>query len=167
MPALSEIHPPDRAAPRYCAERAFPRYRYIPGLHPHPRRDPAGHASAPRPAPADFNAFYFWEAHEAWEGLWAAKPRASAPARLLQGLIQIAAALLKIHLRSVSGAARLSREGLGKVSECARTSPHLMGLALRDTAANFHHYFRPLAERTLPPLDATVPLLLLADPPHA
>ncbi|MDX2170371.1 MAG: DUF309 domain-containing protein [Deltaproteobacteria bacterium] len=184
---LSEIHPPDRPAPRYCPERPFPAYRYVPGLHPHPRRDPAGHSYDPAPRAAHaawdpnlwrslvewlagvdrFNAFYFWEAHESWEGLWASQPRASLAARTLQGLIQIAAALLKIHLGTPHGAASLSHTGLQKLDAAALAIPTLLGLDLRATATDFHHYFRPLLQRTLPPLDASVPLLRLAEAPHA
>ena len=115
----TEIVAPARSVVRYCPNRPLPPYRFVPGLHPHPTRHPAGHSYAPA-APLHgraawdpsawrtlddwlsgvdrFNTFYFWEAHEAWEGLWAAVPRDSRPARTLQGLIQIAAALLKIHL---------------------------------------------------------------------
>jgi hypothetical protein len=188
MPALAEIGSPDRLVPRYCPQRRFPPYRYVPGLHPHPVRDPGGHSyeSSPRhrrhgawdatawPTLNDwlfgvdlFNAFFFWEAHESWEGLWAAKPRDSLPAQVLQGLIQIAAALLKIHLGSVPGAAALSRDGLEKLTHSAASCPDLLGLDLRATISHFTHYFRPLAERTLPPLDASVPPLLLAGPSDA
>lgn len=182
MPLLAEIRPPDRTIPRYCAERPFPAYRYVPGLHPHPHRDPGGHSyqphhSAPSATPwspaawrtlADwlfgvdlFNAFFFWEAHESWEALWSAQARSSLPARLLQGLIQIAAALLKIHLRSLAAAQALARRGLEKMTTCAAAAPALLGLDLRATADQFTHYFRPLVQRTLPPLDASVPPLRL------
>jgi hypothetical protein len=188
MPALAEISPPDRLVPRYYPQRRFPPYRYVPGLYPHPLRDPSGHSyeAPPRTRRATvwepsawrtlsewlfgvdlFNAFFFWEAHESWESLWAAKPRDSAPARMLQGLIQIAAALLKIHLGSIAGAASLSHDGLDKLSQSAATCPTLLGLDLHTTISHFTHYFRPLTQRTLPPLDASVPPLLLADAPHA
>lgn len=185
----TEIRAPDRAVPRYCPERPLPPYRFVPGLQPHPTRHPSGHSYVPAGKPlhhpawdaADwrqlddwlagvdrFNAFYFWEAHESWESLWAsATPRDGAPARTLQGLIQITAALLKIHLGTLAGAASLSREGVEKLAESAADSPSLLGLDLRATASDFHHYFRPLDERTLPPLDASVPLLRLADPGDA
>lgn len=188
MPVLAEIHAPDRAVARYEPTRPFPAYRYVPGLQPHPRRDLDGH-SYRQPTPQSsaapwsvatwrtlsdwlfgvdlFNAFYFWEAHESWEGLWSAQPRTSLPARLLQGLIQIAAALLKIHLRSVAAAGALARRGLDKLTTAAAATPSLLGLDLRDTAGQFVHYFRPLLQRTLPPLDASVPLLRLADRPDA
>jgi len=87
--------------------------------------------------------------------------RRSAPARLLQGLIQIAAALLKIHSGSTAGATTLSRQGLEKVADTAASQHHLLGLDLGAALAQFTHYFRPLLQRTLPPLDASVPLLLL------
>lgn len=178
----TEIVAPARSVVRYCPNRPLPPYRFVPGLHPHPTRHPAGHSYAPA-APLHgraawdpsawrtlddwlsgvdrFNTFYFWEAHEAWEGLWAAVPRDSRPARTLQGLIQIAAALLKIHVGSLPGAAALSHEGIEKLAESAADSPMLLGLDLRATVSDFVHYFRPLDERTLPPLDASVPLLRL------
>src|SRR5262245_27569835 len=149
MPVPTEMRAPDRAAPRYYPERPFPAYRYVPGLQPHPLRDPRGHSYQPHPHRAVarpwtisawrtladwlfgvdlFNAFFFWEAHESWEGLWAAQPRRSAAARLLQGLIQIAAALLKIHLGSLAGATTLSRQGLDKVAQAAATQATMLGL---------------------------------------
>jgi hypothetical protein len=180
--SLTEIVAPDRSVIRYCPHRPLPPYRFVPGLNPHPTRNPAGHSYAPA-APLHargawsphswrtlddwlsgvdrFNAFYFWEAHESWEELWAAAARDSRPARTLQGLIQIAAALLKIHMGSLPGAAALSHEGIEKLAESAADSPTLLGLDLRATLAEFIHYFRPLDERTLPPLDASVPLLRL------
>lgn len=188
MPVLTEIRAPDRAVPRYCPDRSFPAYRYVPGVHPHPLRDPAGHSYQPqtrrtRHAPWEasawrtlvdwlfgvdlFNAFFFWEAHESWEGLWAAQPRRSAVAVFLQGLIQIAAALLKIHLGSPAAAATLSHQGLSKLSASAASHSSLLGLDLRATITQFTHYFRPLSQRTLPPLDASVPPLVLAGWPHA
>lgn len=181
MPSC-EIHPPRRSVPRYCPDQALPSYRYVPGLHPHPLRDSDGHSYNPAPrryrrsawSPTDwrhlvewltgvdrFNTFYFWEAHESWESLWAAMPRISLPARVLQGLIQISGAMLKIHLGSVPGAALLARHGVERLSASVADSPHLMGLDLRETSRHFHRYFRPLAERTLPRLDASVPVLRL------
>ena len=184
MPAHSEIHAPRRVVLRYQPRRPFPPYRYVPGLQPHPMRDPTGHSYEPRQQsslptewnPAGwrslsdwlwgvdlFNAFYFWEAHEAWERLWASKPKTSIPALMLQGLIQIAAALLQTHLGSLSGASNLARNGLDKLARAANTSPTLLGLDLNHTITNFRDYFHPLAKRILPPLDASVPVLLLVE----
>jgi uncharacterized protein len=181
-PLLTEIHPPQRSVARNAPERPFPTYRYVPGLHPHPFRDRAGHsyhaavdakleywdATCWRTLPdwlygVDlFNAFYFWEAHETWERLWSAKRRDSRPALLLQGLIQATAAMLKIHLRSLDGASRLSQQGLEKLGRSARAGRCFMGLDLERTDADLERYFRPLRERTLPPLDASVPVLVLS-----
>src|SRR5712692_9058451 len=98
---LRDIPDPGARGVQRYSQHAFPAYRYVPGLHPHPHRDPAGHSYEPHPtlnrhAPwrveewrtrddwlygVDlFNFHYFWEAHEEWEGLWAAVERASAPA---------------------------------------------------------------------------------------
>lgn len=166
--------------PRY-GTRPLPAYRFVPGLHPHPTRDPGGHSygaheRAPRrwtpeewPALEDwlagvdlFNAHYFWEAHEAWEGLWATQPRASSPALFLQGLIQIAAALLKQHLGSEGGARTLAGEGLAKLRRLEGCQPRMMGLDLGVTiAALAAHFETPVG--ALPDL-ARAPLLRL-DPP--
>jgi len=109
-----------------------------------------------------FNAFYFWEAHEAWEGLWAAKQKDSLEKLFLQGLIQVAAALLKVHVGSLPGAVALSSEGLEKLERVATEVESFMGLDPHRTGTAFRQYFGPLAERTLPKLDASVPVLELA-----
>jgi hypothetical protein len=161
MGSLAEIPDPGPRGRRYTA-RPLPPYRYVPGRHPHPTRDPRGHSYEPKPtlnrhAPwrvADwreledwlygidlFNAFYFWEAHEAWEGLWAAVERESPPALLLQGLIQIAAALLKEHMGVDAGAFLLSHEGIDKLERAAAEHPRLMGLDIARVARVFAEYF--------------------------
>ena len=146
-------------------------------------RDPGGHSYDPNPSlrrHADwrveewrtlddwlwgvdlFNAFFFWEAHEAWEGLWAAKPRDTDPALLLQGLIQIAAALLKVHLRSLAGARSLAESGTDKLNSITTRAPQLLGLDLARALSDFQNYFHPLEEESLPQLDTSVPWLHLA-----
>lgn len=182
QPRLIELPDPgDRAVCRY-SRRSFPTYRYVPGLQPHPHRDPAGHSYEPHPslnrhAPwrledwraldewlygVDlFNCFYFWEAHEAWEGLWAATERDQPPSWLLQGLIQIAAALLKTHMQVLSGARTLSAEGLEKLRRAAGMSPRLLGLDLHDVDRLFSEYFLPLERNHLATIDQTVPTLTL------
>jgi hypothetical protein len=175
--------PGDRGVPRY-SQRSLPAYRYVPGLHPHPTRDPRGHSYEPvlrlnRHAPWSvddwrtlddwlygvdlFNRFYFWEAHEAWEGLWAAVERGSAASLLLQGLIQVAAALLKTHMGVVLGARTLSVEGIEKLQRAASIQPHLLGLDIRRTAGLLAAYFGSLAHDQLPPIGPLVPVLQLLD----
>jgi len=179
----AEILAPRRTAPRYLPDRAFPPYQYVPGVNPHPVRDPHGHSHEPSPAaPACdswepgawneltdwlwgvdlFNAFFFWEAHEAWERLWIAQPRQSAPALVLQGLIQLAAALLKLRTRSLAAADRLAKAGLQKLTRAAINVRSLLGLNLDRTISDFRSYLRPLEERIAPPLDESVPMLVLS-----
>jgi hypothetical protein len=109
-----------------------------------------------------FNAFYFWEAHEAWEGLWAACDRHDDPAVLLQGLIQIAAALLKVHMRVLTGAHTLSRAGIGKIDRVRARHPVLLGLSLTTVADACRWYFAPLECNELPLLGPDVPRLRLS-----
>lgn len=179
----AEILAPGRTAPRYLPDRAFPPYRYLPGVNPHPARDPDGHSYEPSPAtpaceawdPAAwreltdwlwgvdlFNAFYFWEAHEAWERLWIAQPRPSAPALVLQGLIQLAASLLKVRTHSLAAADRLAKAGLQNLTRAAASVRSLLGLNLDRTISDFRSYLRPLEERIAPPLDESVPMLVLS-----
>jgi hypothetical protein len=143
--------------PRYAPARPFPPYAFLPGRDPHPTRDPAGHSHGVEEArppflPADrwrenepylfgvdlYNHGYLWEAHEAWEGLWHASKRDPPQALFLQGLIQCAAAWLKIAMEQPAGLARLSALGLAKLAEVEHArGPRFMGL---DLAA-----FRPAA----------------------
>jgi hypothetical protein len=179
---LTDIPDPgERGLCRYSS-RPLPIYRYVPGLHPHPIRDPRGHSYQPtlifnRPAlwSADewrtlddwlygvdlFNRFYFWEAHEAWEGLWVVAEHDRAPSLVLQGLIQIAAALLKTHMRVLPGARRLSAEGVEKLRRAAALQPTALGLDLGDAAARFTAYFAGLASHELPRIAPEVPALRL------
>lgn len=178
---VTDIPDPGDRGIRY-SRRPFPPYRYVPGRHPHPHRDPAGHSYQPqltlnRHAPwrpqnwralddwlygVDlFNHFFFWEAHEAWEGLWAAAPHRTPPSLTLQGLIQIAAALLKTHMHSSAGGHRLSTAGLARLRHAAALAPRLLGLDLGTVADEFERYFAPLQHEELPRIDAAVPVLRL------
>ena len=100
----------------------FPPYAFVPGKGlPHPRSDPRGHGFGehpPRPSPLEveswrnsldylhgfdlFNAGFYWEAHEAWEGFWHAAGRHGQTADFLKALIKLAAAGVK-HLEGVPG----------------------------------------------------------------
>ena len=63
-----------------------------------------------------FNGGWYWEAHEAWEGLWHALGRTSLEARFVQGLIHLAAAAVKIREGKPAGVSRhtqRARELLG------------------------------------------------------
>jgi hypothetical protein len=137
--------------PRY-SRRPLPPYRHLPGETPHPLKDPAGHSfgrQEPEPEllPPDrwremepylygidlFNAGYFWEAHEVWEGLWRVGDMASAQVRFLQALIQTAAACLKARGGNTAGVAKLRERALGHLTALEPSSgPTYMGLPIAD-----------------------------------
>jgi predicted metal-dependent hydrolase len=50
-----------------------------------------------------FNAGFYWEAHEVWEGLWHAEGRTGPLAALLKGLIKLAAAGVKVRQHQPHG----------------------------------------------------------------
>ena len=102
------------APPRLFPDRPLPPYAYLPGRYPHPVRDPGGHSfgcQPDRPEAPDptrwrecgdylygidlFNHGFYWEAHEAWEGLWHACGRRGVTANYVQALINFAAAGFK------------------------------------------------------------------------
>lgn len=93
--------------------RELPAYRFVPGEAPHPTRDPAGHSFGERPPVSQkwepaawreldewlwavdlFNDGYWWESHEALEGLWHAAGRTTPEAKFVQALVHLAAACL-------------------------------------------------------------------------
>lgn len=125
----------------------LPPYAYLPGVNPHPTADTARHSYRQRqPTPpwqppeawascwpylygCDlFNHGYYWEAHEAWEGLWLGCPRGSTQAHYFQGLIQAANALLKQRMQRPRAVQRLRRDALQHLS---LVPDHYMGLAVQ------------------------------------
>jgi len=110
----------------------LPRVPFVPGRGPHPNRDPssAGWRRCAGPPPADFRAAdwrrtprflyavdlfnhgFYWETHEMLEGLWLAAGRTTPEGRFLQGLIQVAAGILK----------EIGGEGAGAVLLAAGTA---------------------------------------------
>ena len=150
---------------RYCPAVTFPPYRHIPGVTPHPIRDPLGHSygieeeSHDKPLPPDmwrqneaylygvdlYNFAYWWEAHEAWEGLW---HQAEDTYRLfLQGLIQVSASLIKYHMRMLRPLRTLSTAGRDKlrqvIVECGDASTDYMGINLPVFLENADAFFAP------------------------
>ena len=137
-----------------------PAYAYIPGHWPHPSNDPKGHSYGIEPRPACaldlaswqtcttyldglwlFNEGYYWEAHEAWEGIWKTTARKDIPGLYLQGLIQTSAALIKRHQGVVGGMESLSRAGLGKLRRVAETQALFCGLDLVEYIERMDHIF--------------------------
>lgn len=146
------------SAVRYLPHREFPPYTYVPGQAPHPIRDPEGHMYGEEPAPPQlrveewwnceeylwgidlFNHGYYWEAHEAWEGLWHAAGRTGPVADFLKGLIKLAAAGVKTREGSPAGRARHLRRALKLIGEarCAAAS-RVMGLDLKSLLNEMAH----------------------------
>ncbi len=144
--AAIQPQPPADDPPRYT-DAPLPPYRFVPGgPWPHPVRDPAGHMhNTPDPDEpilpperwADqrtyllgvdlFNHAYWWEAHEAWEHLW--KHGTTSEQRdFAHGLIHLAAALLKWHLRKERGVRILLERCHGRLDPVAATHDRYMGL---------------------------------------
>lgn len=106
--------------PRLRPDRCFPAYAYLPGRQPHPVRDPLGHSYQMQPVRAVaslsseefdwgqdlFNHGYYWEAHEAWEGIWQVAETNSPLRSLLKALILLAACGVKIRERKRAPAMR-------------------------------------------------------------
>ncbi len=127
---------------RLLPERELPPYAYVPGQTPHPTRDRDGHSfgiEPDSPAPPDpenwrscrdylygidlFNHGFYWEAHEAWEGLWVASGRQGTPATYLQALINLAATGFKARW----GSARGMRANAGTAARLFRSAAHQLG----------------------------------------
>ena len=189
MNAVKEPYPFDPNWQRYYPQKPFPPYRHIPGVTPHPIRDPLGHSYGIEDAhdvellPPKlwrenedylygvdlYNFAYWWEAHEAWEGLW--HPAEGTYRLFLQGLIQVSASLIKYHMRMLRPLCTLSTAGRDKlrqvVDECDDASGNYMGLNLPtflDTAdAFFAPFFAENVTEATYRKDTAKPLILLTD----
>jgi hypothetical protein len=153
-------------APRLCPQRPFPPYRFVPGLSPHPHQSPKGHSygrpdEKPSYLPPDrwrenelylygidlYHQGYLWESHEAWEALWHLTGKEDAEGQFLQGLIQNAAALLKVHLKQWDGARHLSREAHRRLVFVVRSGARsLMGVDVAGFTRSMESFYGPLWE---------------------
>jgi predicted metal-dependent hydrolase len=114
-----------------------------------------------------FNARDFFEAHEAWEDLWADSH--GSERRFYQGLIQAAVGLFHFGRGNFGGALKLYRSARDYMEPCG--SPFL-GL---DSAAfwqGMERCFRPLLttaepERSVRPDPVLIPVLSLDPPPES
>ena len=66
---------------------------------------------------AQYNAGYFFEAHETWEEVWLQSPWPFR--RFLQGLIQVAAAFVHLMRHEYPGTIRLLDEALAKLQDAS------------------------------------------------
>jgi len=127
---------------RLVPHRALPEVAFLPGAGEPPR--PTGERSPPLEAPrwrdhepylwgCDLYAHGFpWEAHEVWEGAWAATPPGLEHA-LLAGLIQAAAADVQARLGKWRGVAALASRARRNL--IAAGGPRLCGVDVRGFAA--------------------------------
>lgn len=132
------------ARPRLLAHRPFPSYAYLPGRGPHPVRHPAGHSYLVQPVRVIasleseefvwgqdlFNHGYYWEAHEAWEGLWQVADRESPLRAFLKALILLSAAGVKIRERKRAAASRHAARAGELLRGLTKVSPQVFSLAL-------------------------------------
>ena len=167
---------------RYCSIN-FPPYRYIPGLHPHPTNSPDGHSYGGEDEEHEkwdsslwreneyylfgidlYNYHYYWEAHEAWEGLWIAAVRNSSEHRFLQGLIKCGAALLKIRManyqiQDLIGARNLSKSGMSLLSQVGQDE--FMGLDIPNFLEEYENFIEPINADKIPKVDSESPRIKL------
>jgi len=163
---------------RYCRELDLPESVFLPGLG---SARPEEREYSGQPWSADnwqeiepwlfgvdlFNAGYFWEAHEAWERVWASWPKDSAEGLLLRGCIQAAAALLKVRLNCIGGVRKLSARSLKTWQKVLEDRPQAngLGLDLSCLKQRFEAYWEPLADDQLPNLGEFPRIdLVLAEP---
>ena len=169
-------------ANRYSS-RNFPPYRYVPGLHPHPTNSPDGHSYENEDEDNEkwnsdlwknnedylfgidlYNYHYYWEAHEAWEGLWIAAVRNSSEHRFLQGLIKCGAALLKVRMaeyqiQDLIGARNLSKSGMSLLSQVGQDE--FMGLDLPNFLEEYENFIEPINADKIPKVDSKSPRIKL------
>jgi len=169
--------------PRHRPSRPLPPYAHVPGRTPHPTRASDGHSHRAAPitpthVPAErwadddaylwgvdlYNAGYFWEAHEAWEGLWrGARGRDTTQRRFLHGLIQCAAACLKAAAGDRQACRRLAARAVERLEQARADGGDLvMGLDLERFVAEFRHF-----AASDPLVIAHRPALRLGSPPSA
>ena len=151
MTVEARIPSPDAPRPRLEPTLALPRYRYVPGVLPHPFRDPDGHDHlnrVPLPEPAWtagrpwrtnrhhryaldlFENRFYWESHEVWEAVWLLLPRPSPERELIQALIQVAAATLKRHMGSVRAPGTLTARARTRLQRARAAGPVVCGVQI-------------------------------------
>ncbi|MEA3545221.1 MAG: DUF309 domain-containing protein [Thermodesulfobacteriota bacterium] len=116
--------------------RPLPEYRHLPFRNAHPFLDEDGHSFGEKLSPPDsftaenwqscedylysidlFNHGFWWEAHERLKYVSIGAGRESEAGQFVQGLIQVAAALLKHFMVEDKGAATLMELGLGNLQK--------------------------------------------------
>lgn len=166
---ITELERQTTPTMRYTQD-AFPPYRFIPGLNPHPHRDPKGHSYGHEPETCAqinvqnwrthhhyllgvdyYNFGYWWESHEAWETAWQAIDKSSDAGQYLQGLIQISAAFIKWYSHSIEGAEKLFTLGIERLEKIANQNPIYFGINLKQHTEILRCHFGWLHEEPQTP----------------
>ena len=150
---------------RAMPSKPFPPYRFVPGVNPHPVRDPEGHSYGLHEPPRDavpqerwrddedhlfavdlYHNGFFWEAHEVWEAVWRTAPSGGPQWLFVQGLIMLAAGQLKLHMGNRRAALHLTRNAIDRISR-AGVAGHesYMGVDVRRLLAGLTAYEAALA----------------------
>ena len=172
----------NKSVDRYT-DKEFPAYRFVPGLHPHPVNSPEGHSYGLDEEDISkwksddwrlnedylygidlYNYHFYWEAHEAWEGLWLASVKRSSENIFIQGLIKMGAALLKVRMASYQiqdliGARTLSKSGIDLLSKVGLSK--FMGLDIESYLSFYSDYINPIFDDKIPKIDENTPRLIL------
>lgn len=90
---------------------------------------------------ADFNAGHYYEAHEAWEKIWLKSE--GFEKIFYQGLIQSAAALLKLKTKKCPASVRLFDAAFKKLSQVPEI---FLGLNVRQFEIELKKYFEELKD---------------------
>lgn len=159
------------------SSRPFPPYRYLHGLAPHPTADPAGHSHGVDGEEEGGVAGYlygvdlynhgcWWEAHEAWEGVWMRLERGTAARLAVQGLIQTANAQLKLELGRRNAVERL-RVKYAELFDKAGAVDDAAGFDLAAWRARTDAYIAArMARETMHHDIARYPVIDLSDEPR-
>ena len=172
----------NQSVDRYSKPK-FPVYRFVPGLHPHPVNSPEGHSYGLEDEDVEkwnsddwkynedylygidlYNYHFYWEAHEAWEGLWLAATRRSSEHMFIQGLIKTGAALLKVRMASFEiqdliGARTLSKSGMDLLSRVGVSK--FMGLDIVSYLESYSEFINPIFGNKIPDINQKTPRIIL------
>lgn len=119
---------------RRYTDRALPEYRHLPFQNAHPFLDEDGHSFGEKLLPSEsfssenwqdctdylysidlFNHGFWWEAYERLKHICIGAGRESETGLFVQGLLQVAAALLKHFMEEQAGAETLAELGLENI----------------------------------------------------
>jgi hypothetical protein len=132
--------------PRYST-RPLPPYPFVPGETGRPARDPGEAPRDERTAAGGswrpeewreleswlwaidlFNHGYWWECHEALEGLWLAAGRTTPPARFVQSLVHLSAACLNDRRGHGDASRRQAARAVRGLRAARALGPLVMGV---------------------------------------